>query len=384
MGAIRTLGRAGVPVYATTEDRWTPAAVSRYLTGRTVAPITGSESAEYLLDLFLSIARSAPSPPVVIPTDDDSAVFVAEHAADLEPWMICPAVAPDLPRRLASKRGLRELCLEHSTATPGAAFPTSLADIETFAADAIFPVVAKLADSGHRGEMPELGASTPFWTAQELLDAAATWSNPGVVMLQEYIPEEVADDWIFHGYFNARSECLVGFTGVKYRSWPPYFGATSYGRVVANPQLESESIEFLRRVGYSGIVDMDWRLDRRDGRYRLLDCNPRIGAQFRLFETEAGIDVVRAQHLDLTGRDVPQAPQVNGRGFVVENRDVPALLTYKRLRPLPDAVPHAKGRIEPAWFAWDDPMPFVSMAVRLAGPLTRVAGRITGRSKPDA
>jgi predicted ATP-grasp superfamily ATP-dependent carboligase len=372
MGAIRTLGRVGVPVYGITEDRWTPAAVSRYMTGRTVAALTGSETEEQLLELFASIARSIGRPAVAIPTDDDSAVFLAEHAAELASDLICPAVAPGLPRRLASKRGLRELCIEHSTATPGAAFPTSFADIESFATEATFPVVAKLAHSGHRAELPELGASTPFWSAQELVDAAATWSNPGVVMLQEYIPEEVADDWIFHGYFDARSECLVGFTGVKYRSWPPYFGATSYARVVANPELEAESIEFLRRVGYRGIVDMDWRLDQRDGRYRLLDCNPRIGAQFRLFENAAGIDVVRAQHLDLTGREVPKAPQIEGRGFVVENRDVPALFTYRRLRPKPDAVPHEKGSIEPAWFAWDDPLPFASMAVRLAGPLARL------------
>ncbi len=31
----------------------------------------------------------------------------------------------------------------------------------------------------------------------------------------------------------------------------------------------------------------------------------------------------------------------------------------------------------PAWFAWDDPLPFVSMTVRLAGPLTRGVGRVT-------
>jgi predicted ATP-grasp superfamily ATP-dependent carboligase len=376
MGAIRSLGRAGVPVFAVTEDRWTPAAVSRYLTRRIVAPTTGLEGEDYLVERIAEIARSVGTPAVVIPTDDEAAVLVAEHASDLAPWLISPAVAPDLPRRLASKRGLRELCLEHSTSTPGAAFPTSLADIEAFAADATFPVVAKVADAGHRGELPELGASTPLRSAKELLAAAATWSNPGAVMLQEYIPEEVADDWIFHGYFDARSECLVGFTGVKYRSWPPYFGATSYARVVANPELAAESIEFLRRVGYCGIVDMDWRLDRRDGRYRLLDCNPRVGAQFRLFESTAGIDVVRAQHLDLTGREVPNAPQVEGRGFFVENRDLPALLTYRRLRPKPDAVPHEKGPIEPAWFAWDDPLPFVSMAVRLAAPLTRGATRL--------
>lgn len=379
VGAVRSLGRAGVPVFAVTEDAYTPAAVSRYLTERIVAPTTGLESKDYLLDRIVAIAKSVGAPAVVVPTDDEAAVLVAEHAAELSPWLICPDVDPALPRKLAGKRGLRDLCLEHSVCTPGAAFPTSLADIEAFARDATFPVIAKIADAGHRAELPELGASTPLRSAEELIEAASGWSNPAVVMLQEYIPEEVADDWIFHGYFDAKSECLVGFTGVKYRSWPPYFGATSYARVVANAELAAESIEFCRRVGYSGIVDMDWRLDRRDGRYRLLDCNPRVGAQFRLFETEAGIDVVRAQHLDLTGREVPRAPQIEGRGFVVENRDLPALLTYRRLRPKADAVPHARGHIEPAWFAWDDPLPFVAMAVRLAGPLSRGAARFVRR-----
>ena len=193
-----------------------------------------------------------------------------------------------------------------------------------------------MADAGHRGELPELGASTPLRSSEELLEAAATWSNPGAVMLQEYIPEEVAEDWIFHGYFNARSECLVGFTGVKYRSWPPYFGATSYRRVVANPELAAESVEFLRRVGYCGIVDMDWRLDRRDGRYRLLDCNPRSARSSGLFETSAGIDVVRAQHLDLTGREVP-AGSADRRPRVLRGEPRPAGVAH-----VPTTSAHAR------------------------------------------
>ena len=34
LGAIRSLGRAGVPVYGVHEGPWAPAASSRYLTGR--------------------------------------------------------------------------------------------------------------------------------------------------------------------------------------------------------------------------------------------------------------------------------------------------------------------------------------------------------------
>src|SRR5262249_30275198 len=78
---------------------------------------------------------------------------------------------------------------------------------------------------------------------------------------------------------------------------------------IPNPEVAALAERFCEEIGFRGIADLDWRLDLRDGRYKLVDFNPRVGNQFRLFETEAGIDVVRAMHLDLTGRPVPPGGQ---------------------------------------------------------------------------
>jgi D-aspartate ligase len=48
VAVVRTLGRLGIPVYAITEDRLTPAAVSRYCTGRFVWRATGLEDPAFL------------------------------------------------------------------------------------------------------------------------------------------------------------------------------------------------------------------------------------------------------------------------------------------------------------------------------------------------
>jgi D-aspartate ligase len=48
----------------------------------------------------------------------------------------------------------------------------------------------------------------------------------------------------------------------------------------------------MQEIGYSGIVDIGYRYDRRDGEYKLLDVNPRVGATFRLFVDSNGMDVV--------------------------------------------------------------------------------------------
>ena len=102
---------------------------------------------------------------------------------------------------------------------------------------------------------------------------------------------------------------------------------TACAYTVSNPQLAALAARLCERVGYCGIADLDFRYDRRDGRYKLVDFNPRIGAQFRLFENAAGVDVVRAMHLDLTGRQVPQAVAPEGRRILIENVDLTARLS---------------------------------------------------------
>jgi predicted ATP-grasp superfamily ATP-dependent carboligase len=159
-----------------------------------------------------------------------------------------------------------------------------------------------------------------------------------------------------------------------------------------NQRLSEQTETFLRAIGYSGIVDLDYRLDKRDGQYKLLDFNPRIGANFRMFENHAGVDVVRALHLDLTGRRVLCSPPIEGRKFVVEPYDVLAGIGYRRRDGLTARAwwQSLQGKRETAWFHWDDPVPFLGMCIRM---LFRGASRAirAGRmrlhvrsSKPEA
>jgi predicted ATP-grasp superfamily ATP-dependent carboligase len=373
VGAIRSLGRLGVPVFAITEDRWTPAAVSRHLRDRFVWPTTGLEEPAWLVERLLDIGRRIGRPTVLIPTDEEAAVLIAEHAADLSDAFLFPRIEPTLPRRLASKRGLHDLCLQYDIPTPRAAFPANLYEVDKFAAEARFPVVAKNLEAFERYRAPVVSSTTRFNDATELHALARTWGEEFSVILQDYLPREDAEDWIVHSYCDASSTCLVQFTGVKVRSWPPHAGITTCAYAVPNPELMEMTARFVRSVGFRGVIDLDWRYDRRDGQYKLLDFNPRMGAQFRLFETEAGVDVVRALHLDLTGREVPPSNQVNGRRFLVENLDLPAMLAYRRSGYTTSSAPAKASATELAWLARDDLRPFFVM---LAQFIPQAAARL--------
>ncbi len=369
VGVIRTLGRAGVPVYAVTEDRFTPAALSRYCQKGIVWPTTGAEDPTELVARLLDIGRRLDQRSLIIPTDEEAAVLVAEHAGQLSETFLFPDVAPDLPRKLASKRGLYELCRKWDVPTAGAAFPSTLAEVTEFAEGGTFPVVAKNREAWERRRAPVVSGTTLLHTREELLQVARGWGQSPNVILQEYIPYEHAEDWAVHMYCDADSTALLAITGVKVRSWPPHAGMTACAFVVANPVLEEMARRFCKEIGFQGIADLDWRLDRRDGQYKLLDFNPRVGAQFRLFESSAGIDVVRALHLDLTGREVPASPPLTGRRYIVENIDLPARLAFRKSGYLTPSQPPHSTSTELAWLSWDDPVPFLVLPTRLVKPM---------------
>src|SRR6185437_754687 len=79
VGAVRSLGRLGVPVHALIEDRSAPIGYSRYLAGSFVWPVTGGEDPSLLVSRLRRIcARLDRLPAVALPTSDEAAVLLAE------------------------------------------------------------------------------------------------------------------------------------------------------------------------------------------------------------------------------------------------------------------------------------------------------------------
>jgi D-aspartate ligase len=396
LGVIRSLGRLGVPVYGVHESAHAPAAGSRYLRGRYIwSPdaADGTEgSGERIRDGLLTLADRIGRPAVLLPTDDAGAIFLAEHGADLRSRFLFSAPPPALPRLVAGKFSLFELCATLGVPSPAAAVPQSPDAARAFADRAGYPLVAKLTtpwagapqqEASQPSTRDRLRSTTIVAGPAELdrLVAAAAAAGAGL-MLQEFIPGGRDTDWFFHGYSDGSAVCRPAFTGVKERSYPAYAGLTSLGRAQRNPELREAMTSLLARLGYRGIVDLDLRLDRRTGEYKLLDFNPRLGAQFRLFQTAGGLDVATAAYLDLTGQadTVGQAmPEQAPRRFLVENYDPIGALGYWRRGDLSVTswLRSLRGIDETAWFARDDLRPFGLMCLRMGWRLvSRPAGRL--------
>ena len=364
LGIARSAGRLGIPVHRLGREQRAPAAASRYFRGWGVIPdqATTAEIFQTLRELSDTIGRA-----ILIPADDSASVFVDDHMDALEPHFLLPRQPVGLARALASKQGMYELCQEHGVPTPASVFPRAETDVLEYAEGAQFPIVLKCINAG------DAPSSAPrvliAENRDELVEGYREMGTPGDVnvMLQEYIPGTPETVWMFNGYFDEASTCRIGFTGKKIRQSPPYTGATTLGECVTNATVLDTTVRFMQAIGYRGILDIGYRFDARDGQYKLLDVNPRIGGTFRLFAADNGVDVLRALYLDLTGHAVPATSAPDGRRWLVEPLDVTSSVVYRRRGDLTLSawVRSLRGVQEAAWFARDDPRPFLALWVKL-------------------
>jgi len=290
---------------------------------------------------------------------------------------------PGLAQSLSNKKELFFLCKQSGVQTPETAFPASKQDVRLYLQRTAFPVAVKSIDSRLLHQRPNAKSVAIAHDAGELLELYDRMEVPGQpnLMLQEYIPGGPDSIWMFDGYFNAESDCLYGVTARKLRQHPPYTGITTLGVCLENREVHETTRKFLKAVGYCGIVDMGYRYDARDWRYKLLDVNPRLGATFRLFVASNGLDVVRAMYRDLSGQSVPVSRVTDGRKWLVETLDfVSSAVYFRDGRLAPAAWARSfRGVAETAWFAQDDPLPMGVVCARLGYRLARrLRRRLTG------
>ncbi len=376
----RSAGRVGIDVFAVREGRYESATRSRYIRGALALAPGAPEHAwvQALLDLRARFAGA-----VLLPIDDPAAILVGDCQEELAAHYRLPIAPAGVHRRMASKRQLDALCRRIGVPVPESTHPADRAELLEQADLLGFPVVLKRSEPWVARHHPSAPSVAVAHTRSELLEQYARMESDVApqIMLQAHIPGNPDSDWMFNGYVDGHGHLACAFTGRKLRHRGRGAGPTALGVCSVNEPLDRLARLVLSELGYRGIVDMDFRYDRRDGSYKLLDVNPRLGSTFRLFVADNGIDVVRAMHLDLTGRAVPRSTISNGRRWLDERSDAASAVRQAAagrlsLKPWLRSL---RGVAEGAWWAADDPLPAVSMGAQTVPYGVRVLSNVTRR-----
>lgn len=293
LGAVRSLGRAGVDVHLVADVGGSPVRRSRFVRQLHAPPPPGAAPAD-IARVLLRVAARVARPAVLIPLDDASAVAVSRALAELAPAFLLPQQPGALAERVADKSELAAVCAALDMPHPLTLIPDSAAEAAAAAWRLGLPAVAKWSRPWLLPAVTDLRSTVVIRSTRQARELYLRTSEAGSrLLLQAFLPPGPDLDWFCHGYADRTGTVRGGGPGRKLHAWPRGAGLTSVGHWTPNAPVRALADRLVGELGYRGIFDLDFRRCTATGAYHLLDFNPRPGAQFRLFTDTAGLDVVR-------------------------------------------------------------------------------------------
>jgi D-aspartate ligase len=300
LAAIRSLGRAGAPVIAVDTSRSALGFRSRYAFP-VVAP-DPVEDEDGFVELLRELGDALGRPAPMFPTHDPPLNALARHGDALGDRFLYPFPGWNVLERIQRKRFQLERAREIGVPIP----QTADAPTEELG----FPVLVKPSDP--IGFRREFGRQAFRCETPTELEEAFEKARPYDPLVQELVPG--GDDALYTlgSYLAADGEELGLFSGRKLRQTPPGVGTCRVGEALWVDEVVEQGLRLLRALGFHGLSQVEFKLDSRDGRYKLMEVNPRLW-QWHGLAAACGVDLPRIAYWDLLGARLPPA-RMNGSG----------------------------------------------------------------------
>ncbi len=354
LGAIRSLGRAGVPVLALDHRASALGFRSRYCLGlRTPHPEDEEEGfVEFLAELGEDLGTPAP----IFPTHDDGLRAVARGRDRLGERFLYPFPPWERLAPIQSKRDQLAAASAAGLAVPETRYPRSPAEAAAASDELGYPVLVKPSEPvGFRRRM---GRQAFRCTDRAEVGRAYEQAAPWEPMVQELIPGGDEELYTLGSYLNEAGEPLGLFCGRKLLQTPPEIGTCRLGEARWVQEVVDGGLALLGALGFHGLSQVEFKRDPRDRRFKLMEVNPRLW-QWHTLAAACGVDFPRIAYDDLLGR-APAAARMDSDGRRW------AITLLQRERPLLVRPPYVD-----AIFALDDPKPGAAQVYRVLRSIGR-------------
>jgi len=356
LGVVRSLGRRGIPVWVVKQGGHLVAAASRYARCRVPWPEGDDQrKVDFLLNLC---ARHHLRGWMLFPTDDYTVGLVSNHHGELANKYRLTVPPWEKLRWACDKRLLSRLAAQLGIYQPWSACPLTREELATLGCP--FPVVLKPAIRRKPGSL----AIPKAWLAEDRQSLFARYEEAHALLgaenlfVQEVVPGGGEEQFSYAALCKDGSS-LASMVARRTRQFPKDFGQLStFVETVDEPQIIQPAERLLTSLRFTGLVEIEFKRDSRDGRFKLLDVNPRVWGWHTL-SRRVGIDFPHLLWTLGQGKPVPRLRGRVGERWIHLSADLRvaieeilrgrlSLLSYLR---------SIHGARESALFAWDDPLP---------------------------
>jgi D-aspartate ligase len=320
LGIVRSLGRKNIPV-CVIDDEISIARYSKYTTHS--VGVSSLRDERKTIDLILDTGRRLGLQGwVIYPTRDETVAALARYRSELINDFRVPTPDWDTTQWVWDKRNTYRLANELGIPTPRTWYPRKVEDLDVIGAEPPFVVKPAIKEHFIYATKAKAWRANDRSELRTRFEQAAAQVEDGEVMVQELIPGDGQKQFAYCAFYkDGRS--IGSMTVRRTRQHPPEFGrASTFVETVDLPVLEELSDRFLQRIGYYGLVELEYKLDVRDGQYKLLDVNGRTWG-YHTLGFGAGVDFPSMLFADQLGELVDPCRARTGARWIRLLTDLP-------------------------------------------------------------
>jgi D-aspartate ligase len=371
IGVARSLGRQGVPVWLLANHPLPT--YSRYVTRS--FDWSGAEHEDGLASILDVVTRHGLQGWVLFPTGDQDLRLIAQNRALLSSHLRVAAPDWETVQWLYDKRFTYQ-----RAASLGLDFPHSyeLHGLdEVHKLDCRFPVILKPAFRVPGFAQAKALRADDRETLIALYQKASALIDSDAIIVQEWVPGTGKAQFSYAALWD-RGKPVATLLARRRRQHPVDFGRSStFVESIDHPQVEELACRFLSSFDYSGVVEVEFKYDAREVRYKLLDVNGRFWTWCGLGGL-AGIDFPYLAYRQALGETIAPCRARPGVAWLHASRDIIAAcqeISGGSLR-LRDYLASFRQPLTFANFALDDPLP--ALAEFPAAVLNRIGRGMRG------
>lgn len=335
LAGIREVGEYNLNVYVIGVNKYETSLFSKYTKSLGYAdPLINSTK---LKDILLTFAKEYKTgyKNILIPTGDDYIEFLSNNKTVLKDNFNFSLLENDLSKELLSKELFYELCVKYNLPAPKTWNSVSNISLEDWAENALYPCFIKPVYYHKWAKVYGLKKGFEVSNKVSLLEVfKETSKNVKELVIQEIIEGDDDNLVIFSAHFDKNSKVSQCFTGRKLRQYPVGFGTTTCARSEDIEIIKEYSIKFLKAINYRGVCDVEYKYDKRDNTYKIIEINPRIGRWYRLV-TKSGKRPLLSSILELANNEnyntLEDKPQKSDIYWFFPIRDIPSIIASNKI-----------------------------------------------------
>lgn len=250
---------------------------------------------------------------LVIPLNDDVAIILSKYKVQLSELTTLAVEDWDIFQMASDKLRTMMVCMKKHLPCP-ITF-TSKQDYLNNKGEVLFPLVVK----------PRTGcAAVGFYVANNEEDLLEYYDKAelkyGKMLIQEYIPQDGLQ-YKCELFIDHSGELKGSCVFAKVRWYPINGGSSTLNETVDRPDIIDNCQNLLKEIGWRGYADIDLIEDKRDGKVKIMEINPRITGSVKICY-EAGVNFSQLILDDFLGNEVKPQFEVSHKYLRYMHTDI--------------------------------------------------------------